>query len=60
MKPELTQTDLINLAASFCHEAHEYSELYGVTDGKAVGTFVEHQIRDRIKASFVALAGNSA
>lgn len=60
MKPELTLSDLVVLARGFCSQPHNYQELYGVTDGKAVGTFIEHRIRDCIEESFTVMAGNSA
>lgn len=60
MKPELTQADLTATAREFCGATHSYSELYGVTDGKAVGTFVEHKFRDVLEANFTVMVGNSA
>lgn len=42
MKPLLTRSDLLAQAKAFCETNHRYSELFGVTDGKAVGTFIEH------------------
>lgn len=60
MKPELTLSDLVVLARRFCSQLHNYQELYGVTDGKAVGTFIEHRIRDCIEESFTVMAVNSA
>jgi len=58
-KPELTQADLIATARQFCRVPHSYAELYGVTDGKAVGTFVEHKFRDVLEAAFAVMVGNS-
>lgn len=60
MKPELTQDSLIATAREFCQQNHSYSDLFGVTDGKAVGTFVEHKFRDLLEAEFSVMAGNSA
>lgn len=44
MKKQLTIESLINEAEKFCaNNTGVYRpELFGVTDGKAVGTFVEH------------------
>jgi hypothetical protein len=60
MKPELTQEGLIATASKFCRQTHCYADLFGVTDGKAVGTFVEHKFRDVLEANFSVMAGNSA
>lgn len=59
-KPPLTQSELIVTAKHFCTQNHCYPELYGVTDGKAVGTFIEHKFRDWLEASYTTLIGNSA
>ena len=40
--------------------SHSYQELFGVTDGKAVGTFIEHKFRDGIEANFTVEIGSSA
>ena len=44
-KPILTINDLIQEAKIFCEfmSSENHSELLGVTDGKAVGTYVEHK-----------------
>lgn len=60
MKPELTFPALIETAREFCQQSHVYEELFGVTDGKAVGTFVEHKFRDVLEARFDVMRGNSA
>ena len=48
MKKILNTTELIKAAKDFCErESGIYRpELFGVTDGKAVGTFVEHLFLD--------------
>jgi len=45
VKPELTIDILIDEAAKFSEIESIYDEpsLYGVTDGKAVGTYLEHK-----------------
>ncbi|MBI4318988.1 MAG: restriction endonuclease [Chloroflexi bacterium] len=60
MKEPLTHAHLIAAAKSFCSESHVYPELFGVTDGKAVGTFIEHRFRHRLDALFAMQVGNSA
>lgn len=60
MKPSLTQVDLIAAAKAFCQDQHAYAELFGVTDGKAVGTFIEHRFLARIGAAYEVQGGNSA
>ena len=60
MKPELTLFELIEMARQFCGANHVYADLYGVTDGKAIGTFVEHKFRDLLEANFSVMRGNSA
>lgn len=60
MKKLLTQSDLIDTAKAFCLESHTYPELFGVTDGKAVGTFIEHKFRERLEALYTVQIGSSA
>lgn len=60
MKQRLTRKRLINTAKEFCSQRHAYRELLGVTDGKAVGTFIEHRLRDRLSERYEIGAGNSA
>jgi len=60
MKPVLTQIDLIAAARTFCLQSHRYPELFGITDGKAVGTFIEHGFRSRLATAYTLEAGNSA
>ncbi|MGA9769846.1 MAG: restriction endonuclease [Blastocatellia bacterium] len=60
MKKPLTHPDLITTASAFCSEIHSYPDLFGVTDGKAVGTFIEHKIQGMLEALYDAQAGSSA
>lgn len=48
MKPKLTIETLIKEAKAFCERESNFGnkELFGVTDGKAVGTFIEHKFTD--------------
>lgn len=60
MKNPLTQPELIATAKAFCLAAHKYAELFGVTDEKAVGTFIEHRFRDRLESLYAVQRGSSA
>jgi hypothetical protein len=62
VKPLLTITQLWQEAATFAAKISLRPEpsLYGVTDGKAVGTYVEHQFRTFLNARYSYELGNSA
>lgn len=62
MKKALTIKSLIAEAERFCslNSGVCRSELYGVTDGKAVGTFVEHIFQQFLEERYDITAGNSA
>lgn len=62
MKKELTIADLIVSANDFCiKESGVFRpELFGVTDGKAVGTFVEQLFKDFLLQRYQLDVGNSA
>jgi len=59
---ELTINDLIKEAKTFSSEEskHWNSELYGVTDGKAIGTYIEHKFLDKLEKKYIFIRGNSA
>ncbi|MEA3503993.1 MAG: hypothetical protein U9R32_02185 [Bacteroidota bacterium] len=61
-KKELTIKDLISSANAFCKQEIKYKnkELFGVTDGKAVGTYIEHKFKEFINKNFELDNGNSA
>lgn len=59
-KKPLTQADLFVTAKTFCMSTHAYKELFGVTDGKAVGTFIELKIRTELERLFNVQTGSSA
>jgi len=61
-KPALDLAGLKRSASTFLHELSRrpIPELYGTTDGKAVGTFVEHQFQAFLGANFTHSPGNSA
>lgn len=62
MKPELTIELLQVEAAKFAEVETIYDEpsLYGVTDGKAVGTYLEHKFTAHLAGAYEYVAGNSA
>lgn len=62
MKNQLTIEALINEAEKFrVKNSGVYRpELYGVTDGKAVGTFVEHLFQEYLAERYDLTVGNSA
>ena len=55
-------TELIKSAEAFCKlESGKYrKELFGVTDGKAIGTFVEHLFQDYLSKNYEMEVGSSA
>lgn len=62
MKTILTIETLINEASRFAEIESIYDELtlYGVTDGKAVGTYLEHKFTAYLSANYEYDQGNSA
>jgi hypothetical protein len=62
MKTKLTITRLQKDAAAFAEIENSYDEpsLYGVTDGKAVGTYLEHKFTAYLADKYVYQRGNSA
>jgi len=62
MKPQLALPMLLQEAARFADLESIYDEpaLYGVTDGKAIGTYLEHKFTAHLLTSYVLLPGNSA
>jgi len=61
-KLQLTIPLLCREAAAFAEVISTYPEptLYGVTDGKAVGTYLEHKLRAHLEASYRFAPCNSA
>lgn len=61
-KPNLTLETLCSEAAAFAvaESTHDEPNLYGVTDGKAVGTYLEHKFQALIYEKYNCAAGNSA
>ncbi|MBI3363159.1 MAG: restriction endonuclease [Chloroflexi bacterium] len=60
VRKPLTQRSLIVTAKAFCLESHIYPELFGVTDGKAIGTFIEHKFQERLQGQYGTEIGSSA
>ncbi len=54
MKPELTIDSIKDEAAKFAgmESCHDEPVLYGVTDGKAIGTYLEHLFLDYLSEKF--------
>lgn len=61
-KPILTIDELINVARCFCEieSKRNHIDLIGITDGKAVGTYVEHRFKKYLSSQFLVDIGNSA
>ena len=61
-KKQLSIKDLLSLAKQFCEQESQTpsSELFGVTDGKAVGTYIEHKFKDFLLSKCDLTAGSSA
>src|SRR3990170_3179881 len=62
MKPKMTIETLIKEAKTFCERESNLGnkELFGVTDGKAVGTFIEHKFTDYLEKNYDVFIGSSA
>ena len=61
-RPQLTIERLRLEAAAFAaaESSHEDASLYGVTDGKAVGTYLEHRFQQLLDAKYTYEKGSSA
>jgi len=62
MKKKLTIKLLIEEAKYFCEKESKFAnpDLFGITDGKAVGTHIEHKFRDYLSSKYDYLTGSSA
>lgn len=62
MKENLTKDKLIEEARLFCEafSKENHTSLIGVTDGKAVGTYVEHKFQQYLFAKYNVTIGSSA
>jgi hypothetical protein len=61
-KPALTIDSLLVAARQFAETESLQADaaLFGVTDGKAVGTYLEHKFRQLLQESYAFQTGNSA
>jgi hypothetical protein len=61
-KKNLTILNLVSSAKSFCEQESQTpnNELFGVTDGKAVGTYIEHKFKDFLLSRYELQVGSSA
>lgn len=62
MKQKLTLKTLTEEAGLFClvQSKFEHKELFGVTDGKAVGTLIEQKFQKHLKDKYEVTIGSSA
>jgi hypothetical protein len=62
MKKKLTIEALIKEAQSFCvrQPKFQHKELFGVTDGKAVGTLIEAAFQKHLNEKYDVVIGNAA
>ena len=62
MKPILTIDGLVKSAVQFCKiESNlNHNEFIGVTDGKAIGTYIEHKFQQFLDSNYKVEIGNSA
>lgn len=62
MKQQLTKETLIKEAQLFCikQSKFQHKELFGVTDGKAVGTLIEQKFQAHLKTKYELIIGSSA
>ena len=62
MKSQLTVEGLKGAAKQFCEIESTFinKDLFGVTDGKAVGTYIEHKFQKYLDENFIYQKGSSA
>jgi hypothetical protein len=62
MKPKLTIDNLKKAAKEFCktESIHKNKELFGVTDGKRIGTYIEHKFQNYLDEYYTYEKGSSA
>ena len=62
MKPILTINKMIELAKYFCETESQknHADLIGVTDGKKVGTYIEHKFQHLLQSQYALEIGSSA
>jgi hypothetical protein len=62
MKQKLTINILVKEAKAFCRKESQFDNpyLFGITDGKAVGTFIEHKFQNHLSSKYEYIIGSSA
>lgn len=62
MKPKLTIDKLKAEAKQFCLSESKLinTDLFGVTDGKAVGTYAQHKFQQKLASKYIVEVGSSA
>lgn len=62
MKQKLTINILVKEAKAFCRKESKFDNpyLFGITDGKAVGTFIEHKFQNYLSLKYEYIIGSSA
>lgn len=62
MKQKLTIDILVKEAKAFCRKESLFDNpyLFGITDGKAVGTFIEHKFQNYLSSHYDYIIGSSA
>lgn len=62
MKQKLTIEILVKEAKAFCRKESKFDNpyLFGITDGKAVGTFIEHKFQNYLSSKYDYIIGSSA
>ena len=62
MKQKLTIDILVKEAKAFCRKESKFDNpyLFGITDGKAVGTFIEHKFQNYLSSKYEYIIGSSA
>lgn len=62
MKQKLTINILVKEAKAFCRKESKFDNpyLFGITDGKAVGTFIEHKFQNHLSSKYEYIIGSSA
>ncbi len=61
-KPQLTIEILCEQAKLFSQDESRHTEktLYGITDGKAIGTYLEHKFKHYLSEKYLFMGGSSA
>jgi hypothetical protein len=60
MKQKLTINILVKEAKAFCRKESKFDNpyLFGITDGKAVGTFIEHKFQNYLSLKYEYIIGS--